>query len=50
MSLFWKMIEFYKEKNYCKAFLFAAWGRGLSPGELSGVKVPNIFGFLMTLR
>ena len=49
MSVLWKKIEFYKGKGDCEAIVIAAWDLGQSPGGLLGGKVPNIFGFLLSL-
>ena len=51
VCLFWRRLSFVREKVIGgKAIIFVAWGWGQNHGELSGGKVINIFGFLMTLR
>ena len=50
MSVFWKKIEFCKEKSVCKVIVFAAWSFGQSPGGFSGGKGPYFVAFSISRR
>ena len=52
MSVLWKKINFYQEKNDCKAIIIAAASKAEPSGVfgVSGVKTQKLFGSIMSLR